>query len=299
MRYISERFNRLALSLYPLAYRRRYGDEMAALVEDSGATPRAGADLLRGALRAHLRPERSVAEALDGRDRLRLGAATVSFCWLLVAMAIFAFAKTTEDPDFGAAASAHPLLGAAHLALQLLAVLASLAFVLGAAPLAAIALTQVGSRAGVRRAALGAAGCVAVAILATAVVVLVANHNPEPSSGLRTGLIAGWIAVGIITAFGCGLAARRGLFAARIPDPALRLASACAAVVAAAMVGIALAGAVYLAALVADAPSLARQGNGGGLISVGASVGVCLAAIALAAAVGSASALRTRRATLS
>jgi hypothetical protein len=295
---VSARLARLALALYPLAYRRRYGEEMAALLEESGASPRAALDLAKGAARAHLRPERSVVDGLDGRDRLRLGASAVLLCWLLVAMAIFAFAKTTEDPDFAAAASAHTLLGGAHLALQLLAVFASLALLLGAGPLVVIALAQVGSRAGVRRAALAASACVVVAILATAAVVLVANHHPDPSSGLRTGLIAGWIVVGIACTFGCGMAARPGLFAARIPDGALRLASACAAVIAAAMVGIALASAVYLAALLADAPSLAGQGNGGGLISVGASLGIVFAAIALAATAGSASALRARRTTL-
>lgn len=295
---MSARLARLALALYPLAYRRRYGEEIAALLEDSGVSPRTALDLAKGAVRAHLRPERRVADGLDGRDRLRLAASAVLLCWLLVAMAIFAFAKTTEDPDFTAAASAHPLLGGAHLALQLLAVLASMALLLGAAPLVVIALAQVGSRAGVRRAALVAGGCVTVAILATAVVVLVANHHPDPSSGLRTGLIAGWIVVGIVCTFGCGLAARRGLFAAQVPDDALRLARACAAIVAVAMVGIASACAVYLVALLADAPSLAGQGNGGGLISVGASLGIVLAAIALAAAAGSASALRARRATL-
>ena len=295
---MNARLARLALALYPLAYRRRYGEEMAALIEDSGASPRAALDLAKGAVLAHLRPERRVVDGLDGRDRLRLGASAVLLCWLLVAIAIFAFAKTTEDPDFSAAASAHPLLGGAHLALQVLAVLASIALLLGAGPLVVVALTQVGSRAGVRRAAFAASACVAVAILATAVVVLVANHHPAPSSGLRTGLLAGWIVVGVACALGCGLAARRGLFAARVPDDVLRLASACAALIAVAMVGIALASAVYLVALLADAPSLAGQGNGGGLISVGASLGVVLAVIALAAAAGSASALRARRARL-
>ena len=49
---------RAALALYPLAYRRRYGQEMGALLEDSPVTPAVLVDLLGGAVRAHLRPSR-------------------------------------------------------------------------------------------------------------------------------------------------------------------------------------------------------------------------------------------------
>jgi hypothetical protein len=276
---------RRALALYPLAYRRRYGDEMAALVEEGGASPSVALDLAKGAVRAH---------------RLRLLAATALVCWLLFAAAIFAFAKTTEEPIFRAAASAHPLIGGAHLALQLLSVVAGAALLLGAVPLVAIALPQVRRRPGVRRATLAAGGCVVVAMQATAAVVLIANQSPEVSSQVRTAALVGWIAIGLTCALGCALAARRGLFAAELPDDALRLAGACAAVVIVAMVGIALATAVYLAALLADAPSLASQGNGpGGLLSVGASIAIFVGAMVLTAGAGSASALRARRARLS
>jgi DnaJ family protein C protein 28 len=42
--------------LYPPAWRRRYGAELAALVEELGPSPRVVADALLGALRAHLEP---------------------------------------------------------------------------------------------------------------------------------------------------------------------------------------------------------------------------------------------------
>src|SRR6185295_19361445 len=44
------------LWLYPPAWRRRYGAELAALVEELGPSPRVVADALLGALRAHLEP---------------------------------------------------------------------------------------------------------------------------------------------------------------------------------------------------------------------------------------------------
>jgi hypothetical protein len=294
---VSARLTRLALALYPLAYRRRYGEELAALVEDSGASPATAVDLARGAIRAHLRPERSVAAAVDGSDRLRIGASTVLLCWVLSAAAIFGIAKTIEEGTFRGAATAHPLLGGAHLALQALAVIASATFMLGAAPLVVVALSQVRERPAVRRATFVAAGCVVVLLAATAAVVLVAHRSSAVSSGVRTAVLACWIGVGLACALGCALAARRGLFAASVPDPVLRLASTTAAVVAAAMVGIVLATGVYLVAMLVDAPGLAAEGNGpGGLLSVGASIGVFLAVMALAAVAASVSVVRVRRA---
>lgn len=259
---MNARLARLALALYPLAYRRRYGEEMAALVEDQGASPRAVADLARGAVRAHLRPEPTVSEALGRDDRVRLGVSAVLLCWLFFGAAILAFAKTTEDPAFQAAASAHAALGGARTALGVFFALASLAFVVGAGPLVVLALAQAHRRPRVRRAALTAAGCVVALIVATAAVVLVANHDPAPSDAARTALLAGWVCVALASAVGCALAARRGLFAAAMPAPALRLAAGCAAVVATAMAGIAAATLTYLIALVASATALASTPNG-------------------------------------
>jgi hypothetical protein len=259
---VSARLVRLALALYPLAYRRRYGAEMAALVEDQGASPRAAVDLARGALRAHLRPEPAAAGALGRADRARLGLGAVLLCWVLFAAAISAFAKTTEDPAFRAAASTHTVLGGAHLALQLFFVLASAAFLLGAVPLVVLALAQARKRPAVRRATFAAIGCVAALVAATAAVVLVANHDPAPSEGARAAVLAVWVCVGVACALGCVLAARRGLFAAAIPAPALRLAAVCAAVVAAAMAGIAVATLAYIVGLVTTATGLASTPNG-------------------------------------
>ena len=46
----------LALALYPLAFRRRYGQEMRALLDETPPGVHTVLDLLRGALAAHLRP---------------------------------------------------------------------------------------------------------------------------------------------------------------------------------------------------------------------------------------------------
>lgn len=287
------RLARLALALYPLAWRRRYGDEMEALLEDSGTSPRAIADLARGAVRAHLRPEPALAGQVGRDDRIRLGVSAVLFCWVLFGAAIFAFAKTTEEASFRAAAEAHAVMGGAQLALQILAVLASVALVLGAAPLVVIALANLRDRPAVRRATLRAIACVLAFVLATGAVVLLAHGHPHVgTAGVDIALVA-WAGVGLVCILGCVGVARQGLFAVPASREVLRLAAVCAAAIVVAMLGIALATAVYLLALLADAPGLAADANGpGGLLSVGASLGIVVGAMVLVAVAGSTSARR-------
>lgn len=258
---MSARLARLALALYPLAYRRRYGAEMAALVEDQGASPRAVADLARGAVRAHLRPGPAVAGELGRGDRARLGVSAVLLCWVLFALAGLALYKTTEGRSFEGPA-APGLLGPVHLGIEILAVVGSLAVVLGAAPLVLAALRQAGARPAARRAAGLAGGCVAAFLLATAGLVAVASANPHLAPGLDAVILAVWSAIALACGAGCAVAARRGLFAIDAPPRALRLAVACASVVAAAMAGIALLTLVYLVDLLVTATSLAATPNG-------------------------------------
>jgi len=259
---VSARLARLALALYPLAYRRRYGEEMAALVEDQGASPRAVADLARGALRAHVRPEPVVAESLGRDDRVRLGVSAVLLCWVLFTLAGLALYKTTEGRSFEGLGGAPGLLGVARLVIQILAAVGSAAIVVGAAPLVPAALRQARSRPAARRAVLLACGCVGTFLGATAALVVLAAAKPGFSSGVEALVLAGWAMVAAACGIGCALAARRGLFAIAVPRRTLAFAAACATVVAAAMVGIALLTLAYLLDLVVAAPGLASSPNG-------------------------------------
>jgi hypothetical protein len=258
----SARVARLALSLYPLAYRRRYGDEMAALVEDTGASPRAVADLARGAVRAHLRPEPAVSREVGRDDRLRLGVSAVLLCWVLFTMAGLAFYKTTEGGSFEGLDGVPGLLGIARSGIQVLAVVGSLAVVLGAAPLVLAALRQAGSRPAARRAVLAACGCVAGFLGVTTALVLLAMAKPGFSSGVEALILGAWFLLAVGCAVGCALAACRGLFAIAVPRRALVFAAVCATVVAAAMAGIAALTLVYLFDLVIAATDLASTPNG-------------------------------------
>jgi hypothetical protein len=137
---VSARLARLALRLYPLAYRRRYGAEMEALLEDSGADPRAVVDLFRGAIGAHLRPEPGVAAAVGRDERLPRGLGAALACWFLFVVAGLGFYKTTEGKPFEGVAGTPSSLGALHLAIQVLAVVGGVAALVGAASLGLAAL---------------------------------------------------------------------------------------------------------------------------------------------------------------
>jgi hypothetical protein len=293
---VTRRLARLALALYPLAYRRRYGDEMEALIEDSGSSPAAVADLLRGALRAHLRPAPGIEGELGAGDRLRLGLSSILLCWVLFTVAGLGLYKTTEEHAFDSS-SRHQLLGSAHLAIEVLAILAAAAVVLGAAPLVVAALRQARDRRAVERAIVLAVGCVGVFGLATAALVVIANVGPVPSDAVDAASLAIWTGLALACGVGCAFAGRLGLFAVTVPRDVLRFTAACATLVALGMIGIAIATAVYLVALLHEAPGLAGQGNGPlELFSVAASLGIQLAAMAAVATPAALSAVRTRRA---
>jgi hypothetical protein len=293
---VSARLARLALALYPLAYRRRYGEEMAALVEDQGASPRVVADLARGALRAHVRPEPGLKAGLGPDDRLRLGLSSILLCWVVFAAAGLGLYKTTEDHAFSAAADARGLLGTAHFAIQALALVCSAAVLLGAAPLVVHALRQARDRRSVERATVLAVGCLVVFGLATAALVALANLSTAPADALAAASLAIWTVLALACGLGCALACRVGLFAITVPKDVLRASAACANVLVVGMVGISLATAVYLVALLHDAPALAGQGNGPlELASVALSLGIQLAvmvAVAVPALLGASRAWR-------
>jgi hypothetical protein len=250
---------------------------MEALIEDSGASPASVVDLLRGAVRAHLRPEPGAEAEFGPDDRVRLGLGSILLCWVVFAVAGLGLYKTTEGHSFVAAGDAHGVVGTAYLAIQILAVIATGAVVVGAAPLVLAALRQARDRRAVERATVIAVGCVVVFGIATAGLVVVGNLRPAPSDTLSAVSFAIWTVLALGCGIGCALAARVGLFAITIPRDMLRVTSACATVVVLGMAGIALGTAVYLVALAHDAPGIAAQGNGPlELLSVGASLAIQL-----------------------
>jgi hypothetical protein len=248
---------RQALRLYPLAYQRRYGEEMRALLEDQ--PPHAGTvfDLLKGAARAHLRPAEAPAGVVEAADRVRASTSGVLLCWVFFAAAGFAFYKTTEDLPFSSAGHAHPLLRDAHLAVQAVALIASAAVVLGALPLILSALAQARQDPSVRR-------TVALPFLpvlgfgALTAVVIALAHASSAGAGIA---VLWWIA-GLACGTTCVLTCRAALFAAPVGAGRLRTALVAGTIVTVAMIAIAASTAVYAIALTADASRLAAEANG-------------------------------------
>jgi hypothetical protein len=293
---MNARLARLALALYPLAYRRRYGEEMQSLVEDAGASPRVVFDLSRGAFAAHLRPVSAVAGEVDGQERARLALGSILLCWFLFAAAGLGLYKTTEGQAFSHADDTHWLLGSAQEALVLFAILGTVAFVLGVAPLVLAAVRQGRERPAVRRAGLIGASCVIVFVAASAGIDVAIHPKPAISTGVAVAILVSWATLALLCGLGCVFAARSGLAGISVGGKTLRSSMLAARVVVMAMTGTALATAAYLAALLAAAPSLAGEGNGpGGVTSVSVSLALQLGVMVLAATAAILSASRSRR----
>jgi hypothetical protein len=214
---MNARLARAALALYPLAYRRRYGQEMGALLEDSPITPAVLVDLLRGAVRAHLRPEPAVAAEVGPEERLRLGVGSVLVRWVLFAIAGLALYKTTEN---GASeAGGEPgLLGGLHLCIEVLAALGSVAVVVG---LLGIALPGRVVRLTATCAVAVVAAMVGIAVLTAAYLVTVVLAAPgfagEPNGPLGVVSVATSLAILSVAMFAVSVPAVLGVRRSRGP----------------------------------------------------------------------------------
>ncbi len=254
---------RLTLNLYPLGFRRRYGEEMRALLDDGPTRLSTSLDLLRGAFAAHVRPPNGLADCVELRDRLRASTSGVLACWVAFAAAGFGFYKTTEDSPFSAAGRAHPVLGTAHVAVQLLAIVASCAVVAGALPLVAAALAGARRRPDLRRlVSLPILAVVVFAALTGLLVWIASSPSAHHVSNAAHGAFIAWILAGLACGAVCAVASRKALFAVSVDPRRLTSALACGTLVTAAMVAIALAAALYAIALQLDASHLAATSNG-------------------------------------
>ena len=153
----------LLLRLYPSAWRRRYGDEMAALLAEHRATLRTYVDLALGALDANLSYSFPVerVERMVGRMKSRV---VVLFCAFVLFGLGFGVLARWNDPVtfFTAAAQRFPGLWVLLDALKLAGGLAVLGALGGGLPLVAVAVRRAarGSGRAVLRSFYWAVGCV-------------------------------------------------------------------------------------------------------------------------------------------
>src|SRR5690348_1403763 len=128
------------LRLYPAAWRDRYGDEFAALLDDCPSSLALVLDVLLGALDARLRCAALSRKVLDMIARLRSAAIAVFCAYIAFVVAGMGYQKLSEYEDFTAAGQAHPIIGLAHTLIAVVAGVALLAVLAGGLPLAFAAL---------------------------------------------------------------------------------------------------------------------------------------------------------------
>lgn len=281
------------LWLYPKAWRERYGEEMAALLDETPPSVSATLDLLRGALAAYVRPLAATVPAARARGTI----AQVLGCFIVFCIFGAGFAKTTENFDY--TEHLHPLLGAAHSVILITAIVAAAGLVLAAAPLASVSLTAARRTREPRLIALLAVPVVALGAFAGSVGLLAwwlnAHHHRAGAGGW---LLAGvCVLCGTAGGFACWAAPRAIMRRLETPRSAFMVSVPAVALVAFCMLAIAVATGVFLVGIVADAPRIAGSGNGPGqLIDVATSIAIQCAvmlAVGVGAAVSAARGLRS------
>jgi hypothetical protein len=125
---------RAALSLYPPAWRARYGDEVRALLEDSGGGLRAAVSLAWHAVPAWAWPPRQLH---DGSGRMRSSLATTGVAWVLLAglAAVFAQLAQAQPSSQGQTLAQHPVIQWSYWAFDGCLVVSALSVAAGGIPL--------------------------------------------------------------------------------------------------------------------------------------------------------------------
>jgi hypothetical protein len=267
------------LRVYPPAWRARYGDELATLIEELGGGWRVRLDVVRGGL-----AERVRALGLRGRDpraQAREGAILVLYAWTLFVLGGCGIAKAAEHWQETTPAGDHALPAAAYDALVVGAAVGSAFVLLGVAlvlPKLGAALAQRHVRRRIARAAL--LGLLFVG--ATAGLAAWAHSLAEPARNGRdaaySGAFAAWVVLVAATLFAWAAAAAAAARAVPLPDRLLRLEARLAGGVTACMAVMTGATAVWWASV-----------HGYGLV---ANVVVPVAAMVCATALGLAGAAR-------
>lgn len=270
------------VALYPQAWRERYGEEMAALLEDDPPGPRGALSLLAGAGDAHLRPRDGWRTSASALVRVRLSLTAMFSCWIALSVLGMAFRKETEEASFSSAAAQHPLLAIAEAAILAGAIAGAITIALAGLPLVWLAASQA-LRRGEGKLALALVSPVLALIAFAGITWLAlqiapARHGHFPAGFVLTILVPWQLAV-LACASVLALAPRAVLARMRPSPWALRWAARATPALAAAMIAVAAGIALYAAALALASPRLAGVSSG----PAGASTGAMLACEALLA----------------
>lgn len=293
-------FAKALLRLYPQAWRRRYGPEMLALLEDDPPGVRGLCSLVIGAADAHLRPRAQWRGALAPQVRARLSLAGLFCCWIALSLAGGAFAKETEEPSYAAAERHHVLLAVSRHAIIAAAAIGAAAIAIGGLPLLWRALRSAASDR--RMAAWVLAPPVALLLFAGVTRLLVAlapAQQAQPSVAGTAGelaiLLPFW-AAGLLCALCCALAPHQVLAVLPLTRRAIRRAALAGRVLAGAMLTITAALVLYDVALATSVPGLAASSGGPIWPSTALTLAAACALGAVATALGLVAASRASRA---
>ncbi len=276
--------SRAALAFYPPSWRARYGDEVRALLDDSGGGLAAAASVAWRALPAWFCPPRHLH---DRPARMRASLATALMSWSMLVGLGLVFAQLTQAQGF--TAPGHPEVRLAYAVFDVALATSVLVAGLGGLPLWLLMLRRARRERRVRDTAYLLLPVIApVTYLITLVTAtrLAGSANGVGPWGFGAVTLAGFAAAATAAA-GPGLALRR----LQPRGPALRLAAAAAGVAAAVM-------AVAAAAIVVAVTGLCLWARDFAGYHHGTVPGIYLALVVAAAAVTAVSAARGTRAAL-
>ena len=249
---------------YPEAWRERYGDELAALMEDhlGNRSPslRFRSSIVRAGLGERAREAGFTGRSSSPVERARAGTLLVLFAWTAFVIAGASFSKLSEH--FGAAvpSASRSLPSAAFSQVQTVAIMAAVLVVVGgitALPAFTTFLRAGGSPA-IRRSVLRAATLSAVTVAAAAALIpwahALSNAQRNGTDAAYMAAFAVWAVLLVATLCSwtqAGSLAERRLVLSR---RALAVESVLAVAVAAAMISMTVATAIWWAAMAEHAP---------------------------------------------
>jgi hypothetical protein len=276
--------SRAALGLYPPSWRARYGDEVRALLDDSGGGLAAAASVAWRAVPAWVWPPRHLH---DRPGRMRASLATALMAWSMLTGLGLVFAQLTQFQGFNA--PGHPEVRWAYAVFDVTLALSVLVAGVGGLPLWLLMLRRAWREQRPRDAVYLLLPVIAPVAYLVALIVTIRLV------GGAQGVSPGWFGVVTLAGFAAAAtaAAGPGLALRRLQPrgPALRLAAAAAGVAAVAM-------AVAAAAIVVAVVGLCLWARPFAGYHHGTIPGIYLALVVAAATVTTVSAARGTRAAL-
>jgi hypothetical protein len=232
---------RVALRLFPVAWRERYGGEFGALLDETRATPPVLFDVLVAAVDAHVHPTGPRRRWPLMIERVRLSELVVFSSWVVFVVAGLAFQRMTEGPPFSVVASSYPAVGLAYAAIVAGAVISLLAVVAAGVPIAvAIGWTALERRRW-RQVGLLAVPPVTLAIWVGLTAVLLTLGDPPSSGPWRVGAFVLWVGVFMVAAVASTVAVSAAALDSEVDGSLYRRAAIPAVVTATAMAMVAVA----------------------------------------------------------